>query len=523
MGENRKNHVFSGETSSLWRDTVHLPAFKPLETDIETEAVIVGGGITGITAAYLLASAGMKVVLIEASRLASGTTGFTTAKITAQHGLIYNELIAHFGLEKAQLYYQANQEALGWIRRLIRENDVSCDFEEQPAIVYAATDQEAKSVEQEKETYDRLGIPGRLIYTLDLPLPVKNALLLPDQAQFHPLMYLHYLVAELVKLDVPIYEETMAVAIEKGEPPVVLTKQGYRIHCRDVLICSHFPFYDNRFYFARMVPERSYLMACETDSVVPEGMYISAGDPKRSVRGLSLSGKMMALIGGENHKTGRGEDTASHFQRLIGFANAVLGENHRISQWSAQDYTTLDKVPYIGTIAMNQPHLYIAAGYRKWGMTTGTIAAALLTDQILERENPYADLFSPSRFEADPMIKNFFIENSEIAGNLIKGKLGKGQKSVADLGNDQGAIISLNGKRAGAYKNKNGKIIMVDTTCPHMGCEVNWNQGERTWDCPCHGSRFRANGEVIDGPAREPLQQLYSEEEKHNGEQETSL
>lgn len=512
-----------GETSSLWHDTVHLPSFKALDKDIETETVIVGGGITGITAAYLLASAGMKVILIEAAGLASGTTGHTTAKITAQHGLIYNELIAHFGDEKAGLYYRANQEALGWIEKTIRKNEVSCGFEKKPAIIYAATDQEANEVEKEKEAYDRLGIPGELRQTVSLPLAAANALMMPDQAQFHPLMYLHYLIAELVRMGVPVYEQTMAVELEQDTPPVILTRQGYRIHCRNVLICSHFPFYDPRFYFSRMFPERSYLIACETDRPVPEGMYLSAGDPKRSVRSLSLSGKSLVLVGGENHKTGRGEDTEVHFNRLSGFASSLLGENRQIARWSAQDYTTLDKVPYIGQISAKHPNLFLAAGFRKWGMTTGTMAAGLLADLVLERDNPYKECFSPSRFEADPMVRRFIIENAEVAGNLIKGKLGQDKKSIADLGNDQGAKVSLNGKRAGVYKQPDGKIVIVDTTCPHLGCEVNWNQSERTWDCPCHGSRFRANGEVIDGPALKPLKQIYLQNETVAGDQKTPL
>ncbi|WP_010632077.1 FAD-dependent oxidoreductase [Sporolactobacillus vineae] len=511
------------KTTSVWQDTVHLPEFRALDKDIETETLIVGGGITGITAAFRLASAGVKVTLIEAARLASGTTGYTTAKITAQHGLIYHELAAHFGAEKAGLYYQANQEALHWMEQTITENNVSCGFEKKPAVVYAATDQEAAAVEKEKAAYDRLGIPGDLKQETGLSLPAVNALSMPDQAQFHPLMYLHYLIAELSRMGVPVYEQTMAVELEQEKPPVIRTRQGFRIHCRNVLICSHFPFYDPRFYFSRMFPERSYLIACETDATVPDGMYLSAGDPKRSVRSLKLSGKNMVLIGGENHKTGRGEDTEIHFDRLSGFADSLLGENRRIARWSAQDYTTLDKVPYIGPISANQPHLFVAAGFRKWGMTTGTLAAGLLTDLVLEQDNPYVELFSPSRFEADPMVGRFLIENAEVAGNLIKGKIGQEEKSIADLGNDQGAIVSLNETRAGVYKQPDGKVVIVDTTCPHLGCEVNWNQSERTWDCPCHGSRFRANGEVIDGPALKPLKQIYLQNESVAGDQKTPL
>ncbi|WP_353948289.1 FAD-dependent oxidoreductase [Sporolactobacillus sp. Y61] len=513
MDQKKRVGSFPQKTSSIWRDTVHFPSFKLLNTDIETETLVVGGGITGITAAYVLASRGMKVTLIDAAQLASGTTGYTTAKITAQHGLIYNELLAHIGQEKAQLYYHANSEALEWIRQMVLNHDLRCDFTQHPAFVYATTDKEAKEIEKEKEAYDLLGIPGSLKQKINLSMNIKNALEMPDQAQFHPLMYLHFLIAELVRMGVSIYEQTLAVDLDERPSPVVHTREGFAIHCRDVLICSHFPFYDNRFYFSRMYPERSYLMACETDQPFPDGMYISASDPKRSLRSLSLSGKKGVLVGGENHKTGRGESTDIHYQRLEGFANAVLGENRKMAFWSAQDYTTVDKIPYIGRMAKNRPHVYVAAGFRKWGMTTGTLAANLLADLLLERNNPYTDLFSPARFEADPMIKRFFIENSAVAGNLIKGKIERGG-SLDDLGSDQGAVIHFNGKRAGAYKRLDDRLTIVDTTCPHMGCEVNWNQGERTWDCPCHGSRFRATGEVIDGPAQEPLKQLYSEKRK---------
>lgn len=514
----QKTAPFSEETCSVWRDTVHLPSFKPLKEDIQTETLIVGGGITGIISAYLLAKEGMKVALIEAAQLCSGTTGYTTAKITAQHGLIYNELIGHFGKEKAKLYYQANREALNWIGQIVQEQDIRCGFQKQPALVYAASEKEAEEIEKEAEAYEKLGIPGSLSDSADLQLQVKKALTMPDQAQFHPLMFLHFLISELVKMGVLIYEETLAVDIEEEPSCVVHTQEGPRIHCRDVLICSHFPFYDKAFYFSRMYPERSYLMAVETEQPIPEGMYLSAGEPRRSIRSLSLGGEPLVLVGGENHKTGRGENTAVHFQNLAAFADQVFGANKIVFHWSAQDYTTLDKVPYIGRLSAGKRHIYMAAGFRKWGMTTGTLAARLLADQLLERNNPYSEVFSPSRFAADPMIKRFFIENSKVAGHLIKGKLEKVRTSIEDLATDEGAVISFNGKRAGAYKDKNGRLMVVDTTCPHMGCEVNWNQGERTWDCPCHGSRFKANGELIDGPSRKSLKQLFAEKHGADGE-----
>jgi glycine/D-amino acid oxidase-like deaminating enzyme/nitrite reductase/ring-hydroxylating ferredoxin subunit len=519
----QQNTNLSENTSSLWHDTVHLPTFQSLQENRTTNTLVVGAGITGITAAYLLAKSGVPVTLIDASTIASGTSGYTTAKITAQHGLIYDHLIRTLGEEKAALYYQANKEALHWMGSHVQEHDLHCDYEIQPAVVYATTDQEAKNIEKEKLAYDRLGILGNLTPSIDLPIEVKNALIMPGQAQFHPLMYLHELLADLVKMNVPIFEETLAVDIrDKESEPFVMTKQGFGVRCQHVLICSHFPFYDNRFYFSRMFPERSYLIACETEGKVPDGMYLSAEAPKRSIRGLRLNHKNYLLIGGENHKTGRGESMDVHYQKLIDFAREQFGEEKIKAHWSAQDFTTLDQVPYIGRLANNNPRVLVAAGFHKWGMTTGTLAAQLLTDLVLERANPYVELFSPARFEAVPMLASFLVENMKTAGNLIKGKISKLEPLDEHLQNDHGAIASLHGRKVGAYRNKDGHLTVVDATCPHMGCEVNWNQGERTWDCPCHGSRFTANGDVLDGPAKESLSLIFSESDHQNKEHQTS-
>ncbi|CAM3194421.1 FAD-dependent oxidoreductase [Sporolactobacillus spathodeae] len=502
----------SEKTESIWHKTVHLPSFRSLDQDIHTDVAIIGGGLTGIVSAYRLAVRGVKVALVEADRLASSTTGNTTAKITVQHGLIYQELIAHFGKEKARQYFDANNEALSWLRKLCQSSDISCTYATAPAILYAATDNERRSIEREKEAYDCLGIPAQFSDSVDLPIDTKGGLTIADQAQFHPLMFLHFLVSELVRMGAAIYEGTLAYDLEKKPSLAVVTKDGRKIHCRDVLICSHFPFYDaNRLYFARMYPERSYLIACADCESVPQGMYLSAGDPRRSLRSAVCDGRQIVLVGGENHKTGQGGSTTDHYIRLQGFADAVLGENQMIAHWSAQDYTSLDKVPYIGLLAKNEPHLYVAAGFRKWGMTTAVVAAKLFSDTILGKHNPYTELFNPSRFEADPMIKTFIIEGAIVGKELVKGKLDRKQRLLDELGNNQGVIVTINGQRAGAYRDEEGSLSLVNTTCTHMGCEVNWNQAEKTWDCPCHGSRFSANGEVIDGPALDPLKKLYQE------------
>lgn len=502
------------ESSSFWIDTARLPSFGALKEDVTADVAVVGGGITGITSAYLLAKAGMRVAVVEAGRLCGGTSGYTTAKITAQHGLIYDELIGHYGEEKARAYYRANDEAKNWIEQIVHTNRIPCTFSRQPAIIYADRDADVRKIEKEASAYQKIGIPGRMTETLPVNVPVKGALIMDRQAQFHPTLYLSWLIDRLCEMDVSIYEQTTAIDILEDQTCTVLTKEGPRIHCRDVLVCTLFPFFDQRFYFARMYPERAYLMAVETGESFPGGMYLNVGEPRRSIRGLAAGERTMALVGGENHKTGWGEDTFRHYQELANFANQLFGTPKIVARWSAHDYTTLDNVPYIGALSSDKKHIFGAAGFRKWGMTGGTVAARILTDRVLDRENPYADVFDPARFVADPMIRRFISVNSGVAGHLLKGKLEKGNRAIDRLEPNQGAVVSLNGKRAGAYKNKNGKLTVVDTTCTHLGCEVNWNQAERTWDCPCHGSRYRATGEVIDGPAKEPLARLYVEPDK---------
>jgi Rieske Fe-S protein len=238
-------------------------------------------------------------------------------------------------------------------------------------------------------------------------------------------------------------------------------------------------------------------------------MYVSVDDPVRSLRYTPVNGKNLIIIGGENHKTGHSPDTLEHYEVLANFAEKTVGIEEFKYRWSTQDLVTIDKLPYICPITADKPTILVATGYRKWGMTNGTTAAQLLADLILDRENPYRDLFSPSRkLQGDPSIKRVVSYNTAVAGQLLKGKLEFVDKSPEDLNPDEGAVVMANGKRAGAYRDLEGKLHIVDTTCQHMGCECEWNSGDRTWDCPCHGSRYTYDGIVIEGPTRKPLKKI---------------
>ncbi|MFD0959818.1 FAD-dependent oxidoreductase [Paenibacillus chungangensis] len=499
---------------SYWMDSVHgMTSFPKLSQSIDTEAVVVGGGITGITTAYLLARAGLKVVLLEADKLLHGTTGHTTAKITSQHDLIYDMLIKKAGKEKAALYYQANRDAMQFILHTIEQYDMDCGLSVEDAYVFTNSVDYIPDLESEMNAYSALGIEGEFVDSIPLSIPAKAAVRMNKQAQFHPLRYLSTLIREIVKEGVDIYEGTTAVDVQKGSLPQVVTSEGHTVTCKYVVSCSHFPFYDGGgFYFAKMYAERSYVLGIKTEAEFPGGMYISAEEPKRSIRSAAMEdGSKLLLIGGQSHKTGQGICTINHYEMLGQYAVRHFQLQEIAYRWSAQDLITGDDMPYIGRITESSPNIFVATGYKKWGMTSGTAAAMLISDLIMGRQNPYEQLFAPSRSMSLGTLKNLAVENADVAKHLIAGKLGMTYRTMEELGEDEGAIVRVQGRRAGAYKDSDGKLHLVDTTCTHMGCEVEWNDGDRTWDCPCHGSRFSISGEVIEGPADKPLKTIASQ------------
>jgi len=494
---------------SYWLQSTTLPTFPALTGDEKADVTIVGAGITGITLAYLLAKRGMSVILLEAGKVLSGTTGHTTAKVTCQHHLIYDELISHFGEERARLYYDANDEGLQWIKQTIAEHDIDCQYQEDSAWLYTRSVDYIPQLEKEKQAYDKLNIEGRFTDSSPLPFNIRAGLAMDKQAHFNPVSYLNSLLKLALHHGVKVYEQTTAISVEKGEPAYVITRDGHKLYSQHIVSCSHFPFYDDsQFYFARMYAERSYAVCFLPEQTYPGGMYINIEQPNRSLREVTINGVQYVIAGGENHPTGQGICTIKHYEALQQFAQESFGVRSIPYRWSAQDLTTLDKLPFIGATD-NDPQILVAAGYKKWGMTTGTAAAILLDKTINGEDSPYAELFGPARFYADPTIKTFFTYAGNMVKHMVKGKLIiDSNKHPEELNNGEGSVVSLNGKRAGAYRDEEGKLFVVDTTCTHMGCEVEWNSGDLSWDCPCHGSRFSYDGTVMNGPADKPLERL---------------
>jgi glycine/D-amino acid oxidase-like deaminating enzyme len=424
---------------SVWSAECELPRFPALETDLSTDTLIIGGGMAGILCAHMLQKAGVDTVLVEATSICGGITKNTTAKITAQHGLIYHRLLRQFGFEKTRLYYKANQEALKAFHCLCR--DVDCDFSLQDSYVYAPTNR--AKLEQEAAALRALGIPATLVETTELPFPVAGAVKFARQAQFHPLKFLRAMVPEL-----KIFENT---AVRELAPHIAVTDRG-TIRAKNIIVATHFPMLNKHgSYFLKLYQHRSYVLALENAATV-NGMYVDESD-----KGLSLrSYGSLLLLGGGGHRTGKKGGTWRELEAFTKkhYPDAVI--RHR---WATQDCMSLDGVPYIGPYSRRTEGLYVATGFNKWGMTSSMVAARLLTDQIQGKENPYAALFSPSRSILRPQ-------------------------------------LAVNGWEATVN-------LLTPTTkrCPHLGCALKWNPQEHSWDCPCHGSRFTADGKLIDGPA----------------------
>ncbi|MCP8617352.1 FAD-dependent oxidoreductase [Salirhabdus salicampi] len=495
------------QPKSYWRDSVKFQQFNSLSEDIEVDVAIVGAGITGITTGYLLSKEGLKVAIIEAGSILDGATGYTTAKLTAQHGVVYDEFIQHFGIEKTRQYYESNMEAIRFVKDTIQEYNIDCDFSEEDAIVYATSENSLNNIQKEFKAYEKLGIERDFLHEIPFNIDVKGALVMKDQAQFHPLKFLQPLLQAYLQNGGLLYEKTTATNVEEGTVSKVVTLKGHKVSCKYVLSCSRFPFYDSKgHYYARLKPERSYLIGITTDTPYPGGMYINDDSPTRSLRYTTYNGEKLILVGGDRHKVGHGINTMKHYEALQQFAEDVLGIKEFKYRWSTQDLTTLDKIPYIGNITSNDPYVLVATGYRKWGMSNSIAGSLLLRDIIMKRDNPAREVYDPGRFNIDPDVKSFAKYNTDVATHLVQGKVQAPNKfDASDLPNGEATVLTVNGERSGAYRDENGQLHVVDTTCTHMGCEVEWNNAERSWDCPCHGSRFNYKGDVVDGPAEKPL------------------
>lgn len=425
--------------NSVWADSTSIPRFPSLDHDAKTDVLIIGGGLAGILCAYQLAQAGIDYMLIEADKICGGVTRNTTAKITSQHGLIYDKLIRQFGTEAARMYFDANEAALAQYRQLCQK--IPCNFEEKAAYVYSTGP--TIRLERELAALERLHIKGEYASKLPIPVPITGAVRFQNQAQFHPLEFIGGIVPGL-----NLYEQTAARAFHGS---TVLTDHG-KIQASRIIVATHFPFNNKHgSYFLKMYQDRSYVLALERAQDV-NGMYRNEAETGLSFRNYND----LLLLGGSSHRTGK---KSSGWAELESFAKTHYPDSRENARWATQDCMTLDGIPYIGQYSKRTPELYVATGFNKWGMTSSMVASMILCDLVQGKGNPWSTLFSPSRTILRPQL----------------------------LVNAFEAVVHL--------------LTPTKRRCPHMGCALKWNPQEHTWDCPCHGSRFSKDGKLLDNPA----------------------
>lgn len=490
---------------SYWLDSTSDTSYSSLEEDIDVDVAIVGGGLAGISTAWFLKQEGIKVAVLEADKIGAATTGHSTAKITSQHDLIYAHIWEEFGQELARQYSEANETAVRVMAEIIKENGIECDYQEKSAYVYTQEDKYIDKIQKEAETAEKLGIRADYLDRLDLPFAVKAAVRFRGQAQFHPRKYVLALAERIQGDGCYIFENTPAVAIEEGKSKTVLLKNGKRVTAEKLVIASHFPFHDGLgLYFARMYPDRSYILGVKTHDKLPDGMYVTAESPGRSLRTQKDGDTELLLVAGEHHKTAQGEPEDNHYRNLSAFAQSAYKVLDIPYKWSTQDYSTIDKIPYIGKIRSGSTNIFVATGFRKWGISSSTVSALLIRDLIVKGQSPWQDVYSPQRAIKLSSAGKLVSINADVAKYLISGKLSRTIPGSLQPG--EGRIMEIDGRKVGAYREVSGQFHAVDPTCTHLGCELEWNSGEKSWDCPCHGSRFSHEGIILEGPALKPLQ-----------------
>lgn len=428
---------------SIWEQTSEIGRHKELQRDLHTDVLIIGGGLCGILCAYFLKNAGIDCVLVDASTIASGITKNTTAKITSQHRLIYSELLKHKSIAEAQLYLQAHQSAIAKYEKLCKKMD--CDFQKCPSYVYSRYDR--NKIEAEMNALHKIGFSASFVEEIELPFRIAGAVCFENQAQFHPLK----LISEICR-DLEIYENTSVCELL---PHKAITKK-FTITYDSAIVATHFPFINQHgSYFLKLYQERSYVSAFRNAQTL-NGMYVDESTDGFSFRSYND----ILMIGGSSHRTGK---QSLAWKPLNDFAQRHYPNAELTGQWATQDCMSLDHIAYIGQYSKNTPNLYVASGFNKWGMTSSMLSATILTDIINGKNNEFADLFSPQRSILTP----------QLAVNLLE--------SACNL------------------------ITPTKKRCSHLGCALKWNKHEHTWDCPCHGSRFERDGQLIDNPATKDL------------------
>ena len=494
--------------NSIWLETFkYNKTFEKLDQNISCDVCIIGAGIFGLTCAYYLTKQGFNVAVLDRDDIGTKATGHTTAKITSQHGLIYKHLIDDYGLHFAKSYLYANQKAIDNIKEIIDTENISCDFNFENHCVYTTNAKDLKSIQDEINAVNSLDFNCEFVTKTGLPFDILGGICFKNQAQFHPYKYLCGLCNSISGKAKIFTHTTICDVKNNGSFYTSYSDNNYKIESKFVIMASHYPFINiPGFYFSKMYQSTSYLIAIETNKTLFKGMYLSASDPIFSFRTAKFGNKNFLLIGGADHKTGESHDFSTTYGVLENIAKKYYPDCKILYHWNTRDCITLDKIPYIGLYSSNLPNFYIGTGFNKWGMTSSNVAGNIIVDMINGKENPYSFVFDSTRIKpiknADEF-KNVIVQSSK---SLILDKIKRSDLQLDNIAPNSGGIIEVNGQKVGIYKSQDNKFFAVSPICTHLGCLLSWNNIDKTWDCPCHGSRFDYTGKSLYDPSFKDLE-----------------
>ncbi|MCC7127034.1 MAG: FAD-dependent oxidoreductase [Acidobacteria bacterium] len=496
--------------SALWLSATTAPRYPKLDADAETDVVIVGGGITGLTAGYLLAKAGTRVIVLERDRCVYADTGHTSAHLTMVTDARLSELTDAFGRDHAQAVWDAGLAAIGQIAEIVREEQIDADFAWVDGYLHVPIDGD---VEREREAIERdatlaldFGFDVDLVEAV--PLMGTPGLRVIDQARIHPRKYLTHLARAITSMGGAIHETSSADEFESQ--PLSVKANGHTIRCTDVVLATHNPLVgltstaDAALLQTKLALYTSYVLAADVPKgVVDDALWWDTADPYRYWRVEPHADRDVVIVGGEDHKTGQVTDTRECHARLEQWLHRVVPKARVTHRWSGQVIETPDGLPYIGS---NAEHQYFGTGYSGNGLTFGTLAAMMIADAIAGRKNPWSDLFHPSRKAIRHGLWEYVKENVDYPYYMLRDRFaGADSRPLRSIRRGEGRVIERGGEKVAAYRDGSGAVTLRSAVCTHMGCIVGWNTSERTWDCPCHGSRFKPTGDVLSGPAESPL------------------
>jgi glycine/D-amino acid oxidase-like deaminating enzyme/nitrite reductase/ring-hydroxylating ferredoxin subunit len=500
--------MLSGTDESFWMESTSPTSYAALSDDIDVDVLVIGGGIAGLCTAWELVQTGRAVALVEADRIAAGVTGYTTAKLSAQHTFIYAQVRDTFGPDAARLYAQSQQQAVERVVAVTAQLNIDCDLERVPAYTYVESPDGLAQVRAEVDAASDAGLAASFVTDSDLPFPIAGAIRVEDQAQFHPRRYLLALADDLTRRGGRIFERTRAVGLDEGDPCTVTTEAGRTVTARHVVVATHYPVFDRALLFGRLEPRRELVVAAtipaERD---PGGVYITPEQNTRSVRTTPYrDGQRLLIVTGEHFTPGAG-DVTRRWQRLIAWTHDRFPGVDITYRWATQDNATTDRVPFVGPFHLGSRNVYVATGFGGWGMSSGVMSGQLLAATLTGTELPWASLYNPRRFSLGRDAGTMLKLQTKVAGHFVADRVRSSHvDSVNDIEPGTGAVVRVSGEQRAIYRDDAGEIHAVSARCTHLGCIVHFNDAETAWECPCHGSRFGTDGSVIQGPANRPLE-----------------